>query len=138
MPNTINPRSKTTPLVVDGVGDFVILTRTMSTYLSWQAEVNRVTGGIEPSKMSPSYQDIVSVYATLKTRIVVAPDDWDLELLDFTDKGDADKLMAVFNAISEADALFREKRRAHSQDPGQDVLENNRVVVQEPLPTDAQ
>jgi len=129
----VTNQRKTFPLDVPDIGKFRIFTRCMQTYLDWQAELNNITGGIDREAMSDEFQQVAAITASLRTRIAIAPNDWDIESLDFMYKEDAEKLVSVYSAINEADALFRGKRVQPSEENSEDPANQDSVVVPEPL-----
>ena len=109
---------------VDGVGTFSFARRTMRDEMRIQAELSRLTEGVE----SPNFtlQTVGGWIAHLKVLTVSAPDGWDLDQMDPLDEDVYGQMFKVFTALRNKEDSFRPKKNVRGeavgagdgQDPG--------------------
>lgn len=104
---------------VEGVGQFIFARRQVRDVYRIRGEYNRLTGGNYDE--NGDFADISALgYATVKTLLVVAPDDFSLDNIDpLIDENFDEKVMKVFLALREKELSFRPEPGKASQEGGE-------------------
>lgn len=106
-------RVETHVVDVAGVGSFEVRRPIMRTAIAVEVEYARLTEGIEV--VPPDLAYICRVLSYLKVMVVSAPDGWDVDNVDPYDEGEVSKLREVHDALTEAEARFRQGAGKESQ-----------------------
>lgn len=96
--------SKTFPVSVEGVGDFVFRKRMLKDQITIQANASRMMGGPVDD---PSLRSFVHALCTIQCLTVQAPADWNPEAMDPLDTDETAKLWDVHEALRSAEDKFR-------------------------------
>lgn len=96
--------SRTFPVSIDTIGDFVFRKRTIRDQIRIESEASRITGGPVQDK---DLRDVALAMATLLVLTDQGPGGWDVEALDPLDKDSAAQLWLVFGGLRTAEEKFR-------------------------------
>jgi hypothetical protein len=103
----------TYPITVESVGTFECRRRTLRVEIKIGAEFSRLTEGEE--KIPSWLRELCEVVSTVKVLVAKGPDGFDVDAMDPQDEETFGKLMAVYSAITAAEARFRTKPEIHPQ-----------------------
>jgi hypothetical protein len=112
---------------VHGVGNFMFAKRGMRDELRIQAEISRLTEGVENPT---AFLDLISTWlAVLGVLTVSAPEGWDLMAMDPLDPLVYNNLGKVFKALRDKESSFRPGAPATGQDGGTGAGDIGGVLV---------
>jgi hypothetical protein len=109
--------AKTFDVDVDGVGHFVFRRRSLRDEFRVQAEVSRLTEGIQPA--DNEVWRFAQAVAAIKVLAVKVPDGWDIDKADPFDSGTYERIIKVSEALREREAFFRPAGRPQPQVAGE-------------------
>ena len=96
--------SRTYPVSVEGIGDFVFRKRTLQDQITIQANASRrLRGPVD----DPELRSFVHALETLLCLTVQAPEGWAPEALDPLEPGETEQLWQVHEALRDAEEKFR-------------------------------
>lgn len=110
-------RSETHIVEVEGVGSFEVRRPIMRTAIAVEVEYARLTEGVEVVPADLAY--ICRIISYLKVMVTSAPDKWDVDNVDPYDEVGVSRIREVYEALTEAEARFRQGAGKESQAPSE-------------------
>lgn len=107
--------SKTYPVSVPGVGEFVFKQRDLAAQVRIQAEASRMTGGPVDD---PDIRRFANVVQTLVALAVQAPPDWKPLAADPLEPEQTERLWLVHDAMRDAEERFRKGAEGQRESVG--------------------
>jgi hypothetical protein len=102
---SLTPPKTLEPVDVEGVGRFVFRKRRVPDQVKIQVEYQEAKG---EAQMLPEWMwDALNAWCALKVLTVQAPPGWDLDEIDPSDGEQTGRLVAVWEALREAEKRFR-------------------------------